>query len=93
MTPRHRWHVEDSFVGCLPDGLTTFPTLGEALDFLQADVAEQRANGAILNGSLARRYFTEGARRIFIERCEDPACEWEETSPDSGEDAEGRRGN
>ena len=77
----HKWHVEDSFVGCLPDELDVFATKREATDFLRATIGNEqeilRACGLpLFEGTLRAGYYHSGPRRIFIEPCDDPQCEW-----------------
>lgn len=75
----HRYHVEASHVGCLPVGVATFATKADATDFLAFIVADERDLGRALTGSLKRGHFSDQATfRIFIERCADPQCEWED---------------
>jgi hypothetical protein len=79
----HHWHLEDSHVGCLPDSIIIFDTKKEAVDFLRGEIASEQAFLAEcdlppLRGTLRSGYFEGGTRRIFIERCDDPRCEWEE---------------
>ena len=75
----HKYHVEDSHVGCLPENIATFRTKREATDFLRHEVDERREQGFRLTGNLRTAYFSDGsAARIFIARCDDPRCEWED---------------
>lgn len=74
----HRWHLESSVVGCLPDGRDTFQTKKAALSALKFEIDEVRLLGFKPTGSLKSGYFSDGPARLFIERCDDPTCEWED---------------
>lgn len=75
----HRYHVECSYAGCLPEAISPCATKREATDLLRDLVAEERDGDTPMRGSLASGWFqSTGTFRIFIERCDDPQCAWED---------------